>query len=94
MDLATQAALARDLAAMESSPAWEAIRAHLREASLASVKALGAPGTMQEQQVHFTRGAIWAFEELLALPPRLRLAIDNEIAMVSAKAKLADREHT
>ena len=91
-DLEARARMAEALANFTKEPAWQFLCDHLEAAGRKAVADMGRPGLMQDQQIHFARGAIWAFAELTEMPQRLRTLIENEIAMARAQARITETE--
>ena len=87
-----QAALAA-IDALERSKGWSYVAQVMREEILLSAQRIGENRKMEIDEIHFQRGAIWAAQQLLRMPERLRLRIENEVALGSAKAELKETEH-
>ena len=90
--LKPKAALAA-IDALEKSKGWIYITHVMRGEILMSAERMGEKRKMEIDEIHFQRGAIWAAQQLLRMPERLRLRIENEVALGSAKAELKETEH-
>ena len=78
---------------LERSKGWAYVVQVMREEILLSAQRIGENRKMEIDEIHFQRGAIWAAQQLLRMPERLRLRIENEVALGSAKAELKETEH-
>ena len=78
---------------LEKSKGWAYIVQVMREEIMLSAQRIGENRKMEIDEIHFQRGAIWAAQQLLKIPERLRLRIENEVALGSAKAELKETEH-
>ena len=66
---------------------WHVAEALLKEDVMRAALSLGGNPTMTEAEMHFRRGAIWAAQNMLSLPAKLKLAADNQQAMESLLIK-------
>jgi len=76
--------------ALEKSKGWDYVTQVMREEILLSAQRIGENRKMEMDEIHFQRGAIWAAQRLLQIPERLRLRLENEVALGSAKAELKE----
>jgi acyl-CoA reductase-like NAD-dependent aldehyde dehydrogenase len=76
--------------ALEKSKGWDYVTQVMREEILLSAQRIGENRKMEIDEIHFQRGAIWAAQRLLQIPERLRLRLENEVALGSAKAELKE----
>lgn len=66
---------------------WPVAEVILKDDVMRAALGLGSVPNMTEAEMHFRRGAIWAAQNMLSLPSKLKLAADNQRAMESLLIK-------
>lgn len=66
---------------------WHVAETVLKEDVMRAALSLGSTPNMSEAEMHFRRGAIWAAQNMLTLPAKLKLAAENQQAMASLLIK-------
>ncbi|MFM5178060.1 hypothetical protein ACEUAY_00400 [Aeromonas veronii] len=66
---------------------WHVAETVLKEDVMRAALSLGSTPNMSEAEMHFRRGAIWAAQNMLTLPAKLKLAAENQQAMESLLIK-------
>lgn len=69
------------LNALERSKGWKYLREVMEEEVLAAAMAIADTPNMPVDEINFRRGSIWAAKSLLDLPQKLKLRLENEIAL-------------
>lgn len=75
----TQAHVA--LNALERSKGWKYLREVMEQEVLSAAMAIADTPNMPIDEINFRRGSIWAAKSLLDLPQKLKLRLENEIAL-------------
>ena len=78
----------RALDSLEKSKGWSYVKGVMDEEILTAATQIAEHRKMEIDEINFRRGAIWAAQQLLTLPDRLRLRLENEVALTSAKAEM------
>lgn len=74
------------LAALETlqrSKGWNYLNEIMREEVVQAAMSIANSPNMELDEINFRRGSIWAANQLLDLPNRLRLRLENELALAS-----------
>jgi len=73
---------------LEKSKGWAYVKNVMDQEIVSAANQIAEHRKMEIDEINFRRGAIWAAQRLLNLPDRLRLRLENEVALNSAKAEL------
>ena len=84
----------RVLDTLERSKGWVYVKDVMNEEILTAAAQIAEHRKMEIDEINFRRGAIWAAQRLLDLPDRLRLRLENEVALTSAKAEMENPNGT
>jgi hypothetical protein len=63
---------------LEASKGWTILRSTMEREVVQAAMAIAQSPTMSLDEINFRRGAIWAAQQLLELPSRLRLRLEAE----------------
>lgn len=66
---------------LERSKGWQLVKATMEREIVQAAMALATNPTMTEKEIDFRRGAIWAAQQLIDLPARIRLLAATDVAM-------------
>ena len=69
------------LNALERSKGWRYLREVVEQEVLSAAMAIAETPDMPVDEINFRRGSIWAAKSLLDLPEKLKLRLENEIAL-------------
>jgi hypothetical protein len=72
---------------MQKSRGWLYIKQVMEEEIVQSAMAIAETPNMPLDEINFRRGSIWAAKALLDLPDRVRLRLENELALSSENDK-------
>lgn len=79
-----------DLKAIEQlrqSKGWELLNRIMQEEAMIAAMAIAENPKMSLDEINFRRGAIWAAKQLLELPNRVQLKLENQLALSSKDDK-------
>jgi hypothetical protein len=69
------------LEALKKSKGWQLVEQTMRDEVVAAALAIASNATMTEKEVDFRRGAIWAAQQFLNLPDRLKARLETDRAL-------------
>jgi len=69
------------LNSLERSKGWQYLREVMEQEVLSAAMAIAETPNMPVDEINFRRGSIWAAKSLLDLPQKLKLRLENEIAL-------------
>lgn len=75
------------LDAYKSDEAWQFLRSILEREIVAAARAMSAPKPMSSDDMNYRRGAMWAAEQLVSLPERILMQLNNTLLIKEATAK-------
>ncbi|WP_419833729.1 hypothetical protein [Endozoicomonas atrinae] len=78
------------LTTLANSDGWEYMKQIMNDEILTSAFQLAESPDMTEKEIDFRRGAIWAARQLLSMPDKLLLKLENELILDEAQ-KLHDK---
>jgi hypothetical protein len=66
---------------LKNSRGWAYLRAVMEQEAVAAAMAIADNPKMTLDEINFRRGTIWAAKQLLDLPDKLALRLQNEVAL-------------
>jgi len=69
------------ITALERSKGWKYLHKVMEQEVLSAAMAIAETPDMSVDEINFRRGSIWAAKSLLSLPEKLKLRLENEIAL-------------
>lgn len=66
---------------LEASKGWTILRSTMEREVVQAAMAIAQTPNMPLDEINFRRGAIWAAQQLLDLPQRLRLRTEADLAL-------------
>lgn len=66
---------------LQSSDGWQLIKQVMEDEILQAAMQIGENPNMELNEINFRRGAIWAANRMLEMPNRLKIKIENEVAL-------------
>lgn len=69
------------LAELEASKGWTILRSTMEREVVQAAMAIAQTPQMPLDEINFRRGAIWAAQQLLELPQRLKLRAEAEVSL-------------
>ncbi len=81
----------KSLTSLARSNGWDYIKQVMNDEILASAYHLAESPDMTAKEIDFRRGAIWAARQLLTMPEKLLLRLENDIMLDEAR-KLHDEK--
>ena len=69
---------------LQKSPGWKVVTDVMGNEVVAAAMAIADSPNMSLDEINFRRGAIWAAKQLIDLPIKIQLKLENELAL-SAK---------
>ena len=77
---------------LQSSDGWELIKKVMEDEILQAAMQIGENPNMELNEINFRRGAIWAANRMLELPDRLKVKLENEIALSQRDDSKLDKD--
>lgn len=74
--------------ALEKSKGWAVLMRIMHEEILQAAMAIAESPNMPIDEINFRRGSIWAGKRMLELPLRLRVKLENELALLGVDDKV------
>jgi hypothetical protein len=71
----------KSLDQLKNSRGWAYLRAVMEQEAVAAAMAIAENPKMTLDEINFRRGTIWAAKQLLDLPDKLALRLQNEVAL-------------
>lgn len=68
---------------LQKSPGWKVVTDVMSDEVVAAAMAIADNPTMSLDEINFRRGAIWAAKQLIDLPIKIQLKLENEMALSS-----------
>lgn len=72
---------------LQKSPGWKALSDVMADEVVAAAMAIADNPKMSLDEINFRRGAIWAAKQLIDLPTKIQLKLENELALSSRDDK-------
>jgi hypothetical protein len=72
---------------LKSSEGWAALKTIMEREILDAAMAIANDPRMTLDEINFRRGSIWAANQLLNLPDRVLIKLENELALEAATSK-------
>lgn len=66
---------------IQKSKGWDLLSSIMKEEALLAAMAIAENPKMSLDEINFRRGAIWAAKQLIELPSRVTLKLQNELAL-------------
>lgn len=73
------------MSTLASSDGWQYMKQVMNDEILTSAYQLAESPDMTEKEIDFRRGAIWAAKQLLNMPDKLLLKLENELMLDEAQ---------
>ena len=77
---------------LQSSDGWELIKKVMEDEILQAAMQIGENPNMELNEINFRRGAIWAANRMLELPDRLKIKLENEVALLQRDDIKSDKD--
>lgn len=77
---------------LQSSDGWELIKKVMEDEILQAAMQIGENPNMELNEINFRRGAIWAANRMLELPDRLKIKLENEVALSQRDDSKLDKD--
>jgi len=71
----------KNLRKLQDSPGWRYVSEVMQQEVVAAAMAIASDPKMTLDEINFRRGSIWAASQLVNLPSRLILRLENEEAL-------------
>lgn len=78
------------ISSLERSKGWQVLHEIMEKEVLAAAMAIAETANMTSEEVNFRRGSIWAAKALLDLPARIKLQLENEVALTRDDKAMPD----
>jgi len=66
---------------LEKTEGWQLLQSIMEEEIVSSAMAIADKVEMSVDEINFRRGTIWAAKQMLNLPQRVRIQMENEVAL-------------
>jgi len=66
---------------LEKTEGWQLLQSIMEEEIVSSAMAIADKVEMSVDEINFRRGTIWAAKQMLNLPQRVRIKMENEVAL-------------
>lgn len=66
---------------LQVSPGWKVVTDVMNEEVVAAAMAIADNPKMSLDEINFRRGTIWAAKQLVDLPVKIQLKLENELAL-------------
>lgn len=77
---------------LQKSPGWKAVSDVMADEVVAAAMAIADNPKMSLDEINFRRGTIWAAKQLMDLPAKIQLKLENELALSSQDDKPKARQ--
>lgn len=68
---------------LQKSPGWKVVTDVMHDEVVAAAMAIADNPNMSLDEINFRRGTIWAAKQLIDLPLKIQLKLENELALSS-----------
>lgn len=68
---------------LQRSPGWKVVTNVMHDEVVAAAMAIADNPNMSLDEINFRRGTIWAAKQLIDLPLKIQLKLENELALSS-----------
>lgn len=68
---------------LQKSPGWKVVTDVMHDEVVAAAMAIADSPNMSLDEINFRRGTIWAAKQLIDLPLKIQLKLENELALSS-----------
>ena len=72
---------------LEKSSGWQYLQSIMEQEVVSAAMSIADSSSMSLDEINFRRGSIWAAKSLLSLPDKLRLRLQNEVALAQDDKK-------
>jgi hypothetical protein len=76
---------------LQKSPGWKVVADVMNEEVVAAAMAIADSPNMSLDEINFRRGTIWAAKQLVDLPIKIQLKLENELALSHKDDKLKSK---